>query len=122
MKVRIEDRIYDMAGLDSAHLSDLIALKRETGLGVVAIQEGLAGLGADNLTDDALVALGCIVWLTRRRAGERLTLEQACEFSLSDLEFMPDESDEPGQAPDPTQSAPEGSAPGAADEGAAAPI
>lgn len=123
MKVRIGERTYDMAGLDSAHLSDLIALKRETGLGVVAIQAGLAGLGTDELTDDALVALGCIVWLTRRRAGERLSFEQACDFSLDALEFLPDPDDEAHpESPDPTRSAPEVTAPVAADEDAVAPI
>lgn len=123
MKVRIGERSYDLAGLDHAHLSDLIALKRETGLGVVAIQEGLAGLGSDVLTDDGLVALGALVWLTRRRAGERLTLEQACDFPLDDLEFISEPDDpEVVELPDPTRSAPEDSAPAVADEPAVAPV
>ena len=32
-----------------------------------------------------------MIWLSRRKAGERLTFEEACDFPLEELEFVDDD-------------------------------
>ena len=42
-------------------------------------------------TGSGVIALAGLIWLTRRKAGETLTLEEATDFPLEELEFIDDE-------------------------------
>lgn len=53
---------------------------------------------------DGMWSLAVTIWASRRAAGEDVTVAQAADFRLSDLEWLPDEP-EPG--PDPTEAQPE---------------
>lgn len=108
MRMIIEGRDYSVNGIGRLSLFDLLELKRQTGLSVEEFQSGLAAMdgatSAGVLSDEkSLVALGALVWLTRRKAGEVLTFEQACDFPLETLEIVAEPGDEVGDdaAPDP---------------------
>lgn len=109
MKIKIEGVEYDVAELGRLSLLDLLELKKQTGMDVDQLQSIFAEAqpeGDDkepeNIlnTEEGLVAFGALIWLSRRKAGERsLTFEQACDFPLESLEFIEDETD---TAPDPS--------------------
>lgn len=114
MKIIIEGRTYQAASPDDAQLSDLVALKRDTGLSKKDIRElgeRVEAMSEDEAEDseEALLSLAVMVWLTRRKAGEFLTMEQACAFPFNELQFIPEDGDEPaqpaGEAADPTRAA-----------------
>lgn len=95
MKLIIGDVEYPLANINEASLDDLMALRKETGLGIKALRQHLdavSTLDSDDVLDDpdALLAIGALVWLARRKAGERLTLEQACDFPLAQLQIVDD--------------------------------
>jgi hypothetical protein len=115
MKLRIEGKDYDVAEIGRLSLLDLLELKKQTGMDVDRLQEVFAEAqqrqdeapddeeGAMSIlgTEDGLIAFGALIWLSRRKAGERsLTFEQACDFPLEELQFV---DDEPGEVepPDP---------------------
>ena len=114
MKIKIEGVEYDVAELGRLSLLDLLELKKQTGMDVDQLQSIFAeaqpedeeededGKEPENIlnTEDGLIAFGALIWLSRRKAGERsLTFEQACDFPLESLEFIEDETD---TAPDPS--------------------
>ncbi len=93
MKIRIQDTEYDVAEVGRLSLLDLMELKKQTGLNVEDMTTPLAESGDSIITtNEGVMALGALIWLTRRKAGEReLTFEQACDFPLDELEFLDDE-------------------------------
>lgn len=105
----IRGKSYPSSNVIDLSLNDLRNLKAETGVTVGEFRnlaKGLHGLTLDQVMEDdgALLAMSIIVWASRRRAGERLTLEEACEFSLTDdFEVIPDPDDDAaeGDAQDP---------------------
>lgn len=112
--LEIDGKRYPLVGAGEATLADLIALRRQTGLGVGELQaltEGFADLEGDELqaaleanpsaTDDMLIAMGITVWLSRRRAGEDLTLDEACAFPLDKIRHVA----EPGDKKEPKKKA-----------------
>jgi len=112
MQIRIEGRPYDVAEIGRLSLLDLLELKKQTGMDVDKLQEVFADAQPSqdgepvedpkNIlnTQDGLIAFGALIWLSRRKAGEReLTFEQACDFPLDALEFVEDED----QDADPSQ-------------------
>lgn len=114
MQIHIGEQSYDMVGLDKLTLNDLILVKQTTGLSMKAWKAGLlAGLDKDGkpiLDEDGepaeetdLLCLGALIWMARRRAGEKVSFEQACDFAIVDLRVEnPDaETDEAAPA-DPT--------------------
>lgn len=104
MKIKIQTTEYEMASIGKATLFDIMEIKKATGLTIAEVEQHLTEIGSSNEEEsadallnnpEALVALGALIWLTRRRAGERLTLEEACDFPLDELEFINEEGDEP---------------------------
>ncbi len=93
MKIRIQGVEYDVAEIGRLSLLDLMELKKQTGLSVEDMTVPLAEGGESIIaTNDGVMALGALIWLTRRKAGETdLTFEQACDFPLDELEFVDDE-------------------------------
>lgn len=103
MKIVISGREYRAISSDEATLADLLALKSATGLS----QRDLRALGeiAEGDDDNAILLTGILVWFARRRAGERLTLEEACDVPLAEIEFVEEPGDEKPASPDPHQAA-----------------
>ena len=104
MKIRISGVDYDAAALGRLSLFDILELKRQTGLSVDEMQAAFAEVDPDNpesamRSEDPLVAFGATIWLARRKAGERLTFEEACDFPLDELEFIAEPGDVPDEAP-----------------------
>lgn len=97
MKISIQGTLYDVAEVGRLSLLDLMELKKQTGMNVEDMTEPLANAEGDSLisTNEGVMALGALIWLTRRKAGEReLTFEQACDFPLDELDFLDDEEPE----------------------------
>ena len=111
MKIIVDGTAHDLTEvLNTSKLIDLLELKRETGLGMRTLTGTLPAMGrykhpSDILEDEAMLqALIALVWLARRRAGERLTFEEAGQLDLEKLVFeVEDDDDSPGEvAADPT--------------------
>lgn len=103
MKLIISGVEYPLENINEASLDDLMQLRKQTGLGIKGLREQLAtfsdGDDPESVLDDPdkLLALGALVWLARRKAGEKLTLEQACAFPLSEMEMLDDEDAQVGE-------------------------
>ena len=104
MLLEIDGTRYPMVGVDDATLADLIAIKRQTGIGIAELQEvteRFEGLdeteieaAAEADPDGALLVMGVSVWLTRRAAGEtHLTLEEACAVPMDRIRQIPEPGD-----------------------------
>lgn len=101
MRFTIEGRDYDVADLGKFSLLDLLDLRRQTGLDIDTISKRLDEMGtlfeddpsAMLSSEPHLEAFGAFIWLLRRRAGERLTLEESLDFPLDELTITldPDE-------------------------------
>lgn len=103
MLLEIEGKRYPMVSADEATLADLIAVKRQTGISVSELQEiadifeGLDGKAAEKAAEDhpdeALVMFGVAVWLSRRAAGESLTLDEACAVPMDKIRQIAEPGD-----------------------------
>lgn len=119
MKIIISGKTYD--GSRTATLADLIALERTVGVSraeFADLDRAMRDATPEermNL-DGALLYVGIVVWITRRRNGETsLTLEQACDFPIDELEFVSEPGDQlalgdaaapiGGSTPDPLEAA-----------------
>ncbi len=107
MLIHIGENTYSATdGIREASLNDLYYIKLKTrdeehptGVSLITLKAYLAEFqkvttGAelvDNL--DALMGLRCLVFIARRHAGEKVTLEEANDFQLSQLSFEREESD-----------------------------
>lgn len=111
MKIVIQGTTYPLV---EATLADHLALKAATGLSRADLEDLHARVRAldereRNRSDEALLLAGITVWFARRRAGEQLTLEQACDVPMSEVEFVrepgdPDDSElDAGGRLDPTR-------------------
>lgn len=100
------EKTYSFDSLDSLTLLDLIAVKQQTGLGLKDLQAGLQQ-GEDGEPD--MLAFSALVWLARRKAGEKhLSFEQAVDFPLADLRIENEQADDESEdaaTPDPTAAA-----------------
>ena len=104
MKIVIQGTKYDVAEIGRLSLLDLMELKKQSGMSVEDMTGPLESAEGNSLIDtyEGNMALAALIWLTRRKAGERdLTFEQACDFPLDALEFIEEESDQPAGSPDP---------------------
>lgn len=85
--------------LQKATLSDLLQLKVKTGIGMKTLKKSLDSMSKladpeDFLDDEPiLLALNALVWLCRRHAGEKLSLDDANAVPLDEISFNTD--DEP---------------------------
>lgn len=98
---------YELADIGSASLFDLLDMKKQTGLGVKDLEQLLTDFGtigddgdqfetfSDALGSERhILAFAALVWLSRRKAGERdLTVREAADFPLDALSFVSDEED-----------------------------
>lgn len=107
MKIKIGDQIYDAAALDELSLKTLLQLQRETAdfghpLNAADIQRisvELAALPDDQARaqhPDALWLTAVTIWAARKLAGEQVTFEDAIDFPLSSLTYLPDPQDRVG--------------------------
>lgn len=111
MKIIIQGREYTAVADDSITLADLVVLKAQTGLSradLFDLFEQVQGLSEAQMqrSDEALLIAGVSVWLARRHAGEQLTLEEACDVPMGQVEFVREPGDPepsaPAGRPDPT--------------------
>lgn len=114
MLLIIQGREYPAAAIEDLSITDLMAVKRQTGMDMAGMQELLTRLAerapqidsGGALDDDDLIGLALTVWIARRRAGEKsLTMEEAADFPLRELEFRPEPGDAIGEDPAPNRGA-----------------
>lgn len=107
MKVLIEGTAYSMAAIGRFTMFDLLAMKEVTGVDFDTLQQRLSDMEtmsdpSDMLgSEEHLRAFGALIWLLRRKAGERLTFEEALDFPLSEMKFETEDGDELPAEPDP---------------------
>lgn len=99
------ETVYDCeAGIEKASLGLLYELKVKTGVGVKQLARMVQTLGKfedpmDALSDkDAFRALMIVIWLARRHAGEKLSVEEANDVALNDFILVRDEPEEVEEA------------------------
>ena len=101
MKLEIAGKQYDIAeGMQRADLYTLFELKSKYGIGIKSmlaaaqrfeeIEDRFAILEDEDLFRTFLA----MIWLARRYAGEKLTLEEANSIPLDGLKFVAEEGDE----------------------------
>lgn len=96
MRIVISGTEYSMSSLNKLTLWDTLELERQTGMTLDAFSERVQVMETSGTTDLEVVC--AIVWMARRKAGEKLTFEQACDFPLDELEMLPDPEDEAAAA------------------------
>lgn len=102
MKIKIGDSEYSMTALDDFGMLDLLELKKQADLTIEQLRERLDRLGEMSGDDstailsdtDLIVALGAVIWLMRRKAGETLTFDEAINFPLRELTFVAEDGDD----------------------------
>jgi hypothetical protein len=108
VKLLVNGKQYDVeAGMAQADLYSLYELKARYGIGMKSLLEAgtsMEGLDPMDLLEDEKLfqAFLAMIWLARRHAGEKLTLEEANAIPLHELQFLPEEGEEladPHQAP-----------------------
>ena len=99
MKFRIEDREYDaQAAVENMSLQTLVDLKRSSGIGIKTLVESVKEFkkfkSPLDLLDslEALDAFRILIWLSRRNAGEDLTMEEANSFPLNKFALIVDDA------------------------------
>jgi hypothetical protein len=110
VKLILSGREYELEdALQRSTLADLYQLKLKTGIGMKTLKASLEAMGEfdnpeDFLDDErVLLAFNALIWLCRRRAGEKLTLEEANDVPISEVAFETDEPDvTPDEPADPT--------------------
>lgn len=106
MKFLIEGREYDLKnGIAKATLYTLFELKSRYGIGMKSLVGSAKKM--ESLTDPmelledeaSFKVFMALIWLARRYAGEKLTLEEANNVSLDDFTVEPEEGDEVPEDP-----------------------
>jgi hypothetical protein len=109
MLLEIDGKRYPMVNADEATIADLIAIERQTGVGVLELQEmsqrfeGLSDAESKQAAEEdpgaAMLMFGIALWLSRRKAGETsLTLEEACDVRLDDIRMIAEPGDKKAEA------------------------
>lgn len=102
MKFLINNTEYDpVAGMKHVTLQTLYELKARYGIGVKSLKAIAQKMDAmDDVSDvledpESFQVLLVMIWLARRYAGERLTLEQANDdFGIVDMKIIHEEGDD----------------------------
>lgn len=101
MKFLIEGREYDLKnGISKATLYTLYELKCKYGIGIKSLVAASKKMGAvsdpmDFLEDEqTFQTFLAVIWLARRYAGEKLTLEQANDFAMDSITVEQEDGDE----------------------------
>jgi hypothetical protein len=112
MKFTIKGKEYDVeAGASKATLQTLYVMRTKYGIGVKALAEmGQKFATFKNpleiLDDpDAFNAFRAMIWLARIHAGEKVTIEEACDFALDEMIFETAEPEAEAAAVDPKATA-----------------
>lgn len=107
MKFTIQGKEYDVeAGASKATLQTLYVMRTKYGIGVKALAEmgqkfATFANPLDILDDpEAFNAFRAMIWLARTHAGEKVTMEEACDFPLDEMVFQV-EDEEIAAAADP---------------------
>jgi hypothetical protein len=100
MKFVINAKEYDLDSINRLTLWDTLEMEKQSGLTLDALSERGTAMQEPGAGVDMLV-VAVLVWMSRRKAGEILTLEQACDFELTDFEIIADEEPEETSAADP---------------------
>lgn len=104
MKFKIGDKIYDGAAVDDLSLKMLLKLEKETTeFGHPLTHVDIARIAAELQElktakeqanhPDALWLTAVGVWAARNLAGEEVSFDQAVDFPMSALTFLPDPQD-----------------------------
>lgn len=110
----IEGKEYDVEqGLSKVTLTTLFELKAKHGISAPDLQsmanylQKFNGKKPEELLADkfALRALMVVIWLARKHAGERVTLEEANNFAMDDFFMKPSEEDNDAADPKATEPA-----------------
>ena len=112
MKFTIRGKEYDIeAGASKATLQTLYVMRTKYGIGVKALAEmGQKFKTFKNpmeILDDpeAFNAFRAMIWLARTHAGDKVTIEEACDFSLDEMIFEEPEPEPEEAAVDPKATA-----------------
>lgn len=117
MKLEIEGKQYDLeAGMARADLYTLFELKSKYGIGMQSMlkaAERMKGLDPMALLEDAELfqTFLAMIWLARRHAGEKLTLEESTSIPLTELQVIAEEADEVADPPQALTGSAQGAAP-----------
>jgi len=97
VRFRINGKVYDTSKVDQVSLRDVMLFNTQAeqmGLperwaDVERITQEMAELGDDaNAHPDAIVMFGVTVWACRRLAGEDVTLDEATNVPMSQIEVL----------------------------------
>lgn len=112
MKFTIRGKEYDVeAGASKATLQTLYVMRTKYGIGVKALAEmGKKFATYANpmeILDDpeAFNAFRAMIWLARTHAGEKITMEEACDFALDEMIFEVPDPEPEAAAADPKATA-----------------
>lgn len=123
MKFSIAGKVYDAADLDRLSLKDILLFETQAAeLGVIpelgrpmawgdigAISERIDALETDveKENDRGMVWMTAVtIWASRKLAGEDVTFEQAVDFPMRDLKFIPEPQDHKTAKVNPTAARP----------------
>lgn len=125
-RISIGGKVYETRSVDKISLKDLVTFRSQAadlGLDTSFSQvEAMIALPVAELEahPDNLLALAVTVWATRRVAGDDVTLAEAIDVPMADIQWLPDPEDhKPGEAKRPTSRTRKASAPVAAAAAAA---
>lgn len=103
MRISIGGATYPLSKLDDLTLIQLIRLERESAEAGRPMKwrdlrdmiERVGSLAQDQVEedDDFLWYVGLVVWASRVSSGDTVTLAEALDFNLSELDFIPDEGE-----------------------------
>lgn len=103
MRFKIADKVYEASSVDRLSMGHLLRIESETeAVGcrmtwaeVQALLEELAGIAEAEAENHpaALFVIGLTVWASRLNAGETVTLAEAVDFPLGDLQWLPEPGD-----------------------------
>jgi hypothetical protein len=107
-RFKLHGRTYNTAALDEISLKDLLMFNsqaedlglRRNWADVERVLEELATMSRDDAErhPERFLVISTTIWAARRIAGEDVTLEQAVDFEIKAIEFLPEPQDhQPGK-------------------------
>jgi hypothetical protein len=117
VKLEIDGKQYDLeAGMARADLYTLFELKSKYGIGMQSMlkaAERMKGLDPMAMLEDVELfqTFLAMIWLARRHAGERLTLEESTSIPLTELRVVDEEGAEVADPPQALTGSAQGAAP-----------
>lgn len=99
----VEGQRYEMVSLSDVTIKDIIAIQRQTGMGIGRLEELLAETGTmtgDQVvaSPDHLTAFGVQIWLARRAVDPGLTFDEGIDFPFADLDVVIEGAEEDAEA------------------------